>query len=275
LARTQSHTAPSNSSFSCYLTEIDQAPLLTAVEERELATRVMVGDPVARDHLARANLRLVVRIAREYLGKGLPMEDLIAEGNVGLLRAVEGFDPTAGTRFSTYASYWIKQSIRGSLTKTGHTVRLPQYMTTLLANWRRTEAVLRDELGHDPAPREVATRLGLSPRQAKAVVQAQKAIASRASGGPSEEMNSFDMLADEGGVDPAEQLATADGIRAALGSLDRLAEREATILRLRFGLGEEEPATLKMIGERLGLTRERVRQLQDEALDALRRQFNA
>jgi len=275
LTRTLSHPVPANSGLSCYLSEIDQAPLLTAAEERELAGRVMDGDPVARDHLARANLRLVVRIAREYLGKGLPMEDLIAEGNVGLLRAVEGFDPSAGTRFSTYASYWIKQSIRGSLTKTGHTVRLPQYMATLLANWRRTEAALRDELGHDPAPSVVAARLGVTARQAKAIAQAQKAICSRASGGPSDDTNAFELLADDEESDPAEKLALADGIRAALGSLDRLTEREATILRLRFGLGEEEPATLKMIGERLGLTRERVRQLQDEALDSLRRQLTA
>lgn len=157
--------------FASYLSEIDRTPLLSAAGERELAKRIATGDVEARDELARANLRLVVSIARQYSGRGLPLEDLIAEGNVGLLRAVEGFDPGAGTRFSTYAAFWVRQAVRVALNKYGHAVRLPQYMGVLLPKWRRAEAALRDSLGRDPSAAEVATELGLKRGQARAVAK--------------------------------------------------------------------------------------------------------
>src|SRR5262245_5217610 len=136
--------------LTAYFHDINQTSLLSAGEERELAWRVDAGDAEARDHMVRANLRLVVSIAVRYAGRGLPLEDLIAEGNLGLLRAVEGFDPSLGLRFSTYASYWIKQSIKRAVINTGKTVRIPAYMNELMIKWRRATAKLQEELGRTP-----------------------------------------------------------------------------------------------------------------------------
>src|SRR3989454_12212012 len=144
------------SPLETYLREINETPLLKAEEEKELAYRIEEGDNQARDHLVRANLRLVVNIARSYIGKGLSLQDLIAEGNLGLLRAVEGFDPTMNTRFSTYASFWIKQSIKRALVNTAKTIRIPAYMVELLSKWRRASAKLQDELGRAPTQEEIA-----------------------------------------------------------------------------------------------------------------------
>src|SRR5580700_11351121 len=153
-----------------YLREINETPLLKPDEEKQLAYRIEEGDSEARDHLARANLRLVVNIARSYAGKGLGLQDLIAEGNLGLLRAVEGFDPSMNTRFSTYASYWIKQSIKRAVINTGKTIRIPAYMNELLVKWRRATAKLQDDLGRPPTQEEVATSLNL-PRKKLAIIK--------------------------------------------------------------------------------------------------------
>jgi RNA polymerase primary sigma factor len=260
--------------MDCYLREIDRTPLLNAEQEHTLALKVVTGDSQARDELARANLRLVVRIAREYVGRGLPLEDLISEGNIGLMRAVEGFDPSAGTRFSTYASFWVKQSIRVALNKGGYAVRLPQYVGTLMTKWRRTENQLRDQLGREPEREEIAAELGLSKRQVQAVLKAQKAVAT-SRGARSEETDLADLLPDARSAAPDEILADADDARVAMGTLNNLGEREATILKLRFGLEGDEPATLQEVGEKLGLTRERVRQLERESLAILRRSVAA
>ena len=147
------------SPLETYLREINETALLTADEEKDLARRIGVGDTAARDRMVRANLRLVVNIARGYTGKGLALQDLIEEGNLGLLRAVEGFDPNMNTRFSTYGSYWIKQSIKRALVNTGKTIRIPAYMVELLSKWRRATAQLNDELGRPPTPEEVARLL--------------------------------------------------------------------------------------------------------------------
>ena len=154
-----------SSPLQIYLQDINDTPLLSADEERELADRVAAGDPYAREHMVKANLRLVVNIARGYLGKGLNLEDLIEEGNLGLMRAVEGFDGMMETRFSTYASYWIKQSIRRSVMNNGKPIRLPAYMVSLLSKWRRATAVLTDRLGRAPTPEEVGKALKLSKKK--------------------------------------------------------------------------------------------------------------
>ena len=149
------------SPLETYLREINETPLLTADQEKQLAYRIEDGDNEARDQMVRANLRLVVNIAREYTGKGLALQDLIEEGNLGLLRAVEGFDPSMNTRFSTYASYWIKQSIKRALVNTAKTIRIPAYMVELLAKWRRASAKLQEELGRIPTHEEIVRSLEL------------------------------------------------------------------------------------------------------------------
>jgi RNA polymerase primary sigma factor len=264
------HTTTSRDSD---LAEIYSTPLLTQEEEHALATRVAAGDAGARDHLARANLRLVVHIARDYAGKGLALDDLIAEGNLGLMRAVEGFDPGAGTRFSTYAAYWVKQSMRVALNKTGHAVRLPQYVGTMMGAWRVAETELQDELGRGPSRAEVDGRLGLSARMARIVEQAQKASMSGGHVGGDMDLGEFDVA----GLTPAPDAGAtaADDLRVALGAMDGLGGRDAMVLRMRFGLDGGEPATLREIGEKLGLTRERVRQIERGALDTLREQLSA
>src|SRR3954447_19507888 len=153
------------SPLETYLREINETPLLNADEEKQLAYRIEDGDSEARDHMVRANLRLVVNIARSYAGKGLTLQDLIAEGNLGLLRAVEGFDPAMNTRFSTYASYWIKQSIKRAVINTGKTIRIPAYMNELLVKWRRATLKLQEELGRTPTQEEIAGSMHLSKKK--------------------------------------------------------------------------------------------------------------
>src|SRR5438270_825309 len=158
------------SPLETYLREINETPLLSPDEEKQLAYRIEEGDNEARDQMVRANLRLVVNIARSYTGKGLGLQDLIEEGNLGLLRAVEGFDPSMNTRFSTYASYWIKQSIKRAVINTGKTIRIPAYMNELLVKWRRATARLQDELGRPPTHEEIALHLKL-PRKKLAIIR--------------------------------------------------------------------------------------------------------
>lgn len=261
--------------FDAYLSELDRTPLLTAEDERELGERVADGDIEARDHMVRANLRLVVNIARQYTGRGLPLEDLIAEGNMGLLRAVEGFDPYAGTRFSTYAGWWVKQSIRKALFSAGRVTRLPAYVAGLVSKWRRMAAEMQDDHGRIPDDADVAARLGLTAKQTKAV---QKALKVYACGPTGEDVDATwlgEAVADERSAAPDEALAGAEVLAAAMRSLNRLEEREASVLRMRFGLDGVEPRTLREIGEVLGYTRERVRQIEAAALAKLRAQVGA
>src|SRR5438067_1541561 len=161
-----------SSPLQIYLQDINNTPLLSAEEERELSERVAGGDPSAREHMVKANLRLVVNIARGYLGKGLSLEDLIEEGNLGLMRAVEGFDGQMETRFSTYASYWIKQSIRRAVMNNGKPIRLPAYMVSLLSKWKRASSVLAERLGRVPTPDEIGKALRLSKRKIGIVAKA-------------------------------------------------------------------------------------------------------
>src|SRR5271167_4902732 len=166
MTRPRRQKSPSvQSPLETYLREINETALLNAAQEKELAYRIETGDAEARDRMVRANLRLVVNIARGYTGKGLGLQDLIEEGNLGLLRAVEGFDPAMGTRFSTYASYWIKQSIKRALINSAKTIRIPAYMVELLSKWRRASARLTEELGRSPTPEEIARVLGLAKKK--------------------------------------------------------------------------------------------------------------
>jgi len=253
-----------------YLREINETALLTAREEKELSNRISNGEKEARDRMVRANLRLVVNIARAYTGKGLPLQDLIEEGNLGLLRAVEGFDPDMNTRFSTYASYWIKQSIKRALINSAKTIRIPAYMVELLSKWRRATAKLDDELGRPPTQEEVAKELGL-PKKKLSIVRAAIQLYNTTPQTDDDESGwtMSDMVADERVKGPEDELLDTDNLKHVFRMLDTMDPREATILRMRFGLDDSEPRTLKEIGESLGLTRERVRQIENEALKKL------
>ena len=220
--------------------------------------------------MVKANLRLVVNIARGYLGKGLSLEDLIEEGNLGLMRAVEGFDGMMETRFSTYASYWIKQSIRRAVMNNGKPIRLPAYMVSLLSKWKRATR-LADRLGRAPTPEEVGKALRLSKKKIGIVAKAIRVnnltphTESREDEGPALD----DVLTDDRSKGPEIQLIEADDLDRIFERLDELEDREATVIRMRFGLEPYSPMTLREVGENLGLTRERVRQLENQALQKL------
>ncbi|HEX5270804.1 MAG TPA: RNA polymerase sigma factor RpoD/SigA [Gemmataceae bacterium] len=267
----RSRKSSAQSPLETYLREINETPLLTAAQEKDLARRIWDGDNSARDCMVRANLRLVVNIARNYVGKGLDLPDLIEEGNLGLLRAVEGFDPSMNTRFSTYAGYWIKQSIKRALINTGKTIRIPAYMAQLLTEWRRATAELQEDLGRPPTQEEVAAHMNLPRRKLNLIKKAIRIYNAAPQADPTEEGQTIDATVMDVRVKtPDETLIETDDVRQVLALLGRMGEREATVLRLRFGLDGGEPRTLKEIGERLGLTRERVRQIEREALVALR-----
>jgi RNA polymerase primary sigma factor len=263
------------SPLETYLREINETALLSSGDEQTLAVAIGEGDAHARDRMVRANLRLVVNIARGYTGKGLTLQDLIEEGNLGLLRAVEGFDPAVGTRFSTYASYWIKQSIKRALINSAKTIRIPAYMVELLSKWRRASSRLTEELGRTPTPEEIARVLGLPRKKLPIIKKAIRIYNLTPQTDQAEAGWSLgEMVMDERIRSPEDELVESDNLAHVLQRLDVMDHREATVLRMRFGLDDNEPRTLKEIGESLGLTRERVRQIETEALDKLATAIN-
>ena len=258
--------------YSLYLREIGEVALLTFDEEVALAARIKRGDDEARNQLIKANLRLVVRIAREYDGYGLPLLDLINEGNLGLIRAVDKFDPSKGAKFSTYSSWWIKQSIRRSLSNQSKTIRLPIHMVDKLSRMRRAASKLQDILGREPTDDELAGELG----KTEAEVAFMKRVGTQTVS-LDEPVNTNDSLrleekvADERADDPYEALALQASLKLLSQSLTKLNARESEILRCRFGLDGEKEKTLEEVGLKFGVTRERIRQLQNMALKRLRK----
>jgi RNA polymerase primary sigma factor len=253
-----------------YLADINEVPLLTADQEIELSKRVQRGDLAAREHMIRANLRLVVSIAKNYVNRGLAFMDLIEEGNIGLMKAVEKFDPKAGCRFSTYATWWIKQGIRRSLVNTVKTVRVPSYMSEIVSRWKATAMELTYRLGRQPTSAEIAEELQL-PESNWDVVRDTVLANSQ----PVHSMNEdaaavfTEALEDTRTRTPEDEILSAMELGRMKELLEMLDSRESRILKLRFGIGSGEPMTLKAIGKRFGLTRERVRQMEQQALDKL------
>lgn len=268
--RKQPRARPPLTPLEIYFREINRTPLLSADEEKELAHRIQAGDQQARDLMVCANLRLVVRLACRYNRRGCALEDLISEGNIGLVKAADRFNPSRNTRFSTYAFYWIRLAIQQVL-NTVKIIRLSNHMITLCSKWSRAAAVLQTELGRMPTEAEVADRLDLAPKRVPAIQHALhiSRMEPRSVEGDGE-TSLGDHLLDTRARGP-DLSAGETEIRHQLGELlTELSEREAGVLRLRFGLDTNEAHTLQAIAARMGITRERVRQIEQRALDKLR-----
>lgn len=242
-------------------------PLLTADEEKDLAGHVRIGDMAAREQMIRANLRLVVSIAKNYMNRGLSFMDLIEEGNIGLLKAVERFNPAEECRFSTYATWWIKQSIRRALVNTSKTVRIPSYMVEMVTKWKNASMELTYQLGRQPTPTEVAEILNIPADQERLIKRVMRA---NQTSGQAVSLDNLlqgtDSLEDRRSAAPDVEVLREAEIERIQEFLDALDERQQLVIRRRFGLENTEKKTLKEIGEELGLTRERVRQIEKEAI---------
>ena len=265
----------SRANLAVYFSEIARIPLLTAAEETALARRVQAGDEAAKQKMTEANLRLVVQIARRYRNRGLPLPDLIEEGNIGLLRAVEKFDPDRGTRFSTYATWWIRQAVTRALANQARTIRLPVHVEMLLGRYSKEHKRLTQELGRTPTPGELATALGTSEDQVAELEELRLQPLSLDRPATPDLPRLRDIIPDAS-ADPTTTLTRLFRARADLVAVfDDLAPNERAVLRRRFGLEGDEPETLEAIGQRMGYSRERIRQIEASGLRKLRALLNA
>jgi RNA polymerase primary sigma factor len=263
------------SNLQLYLNEIRQTPLLTIAEEIKLAARIKRGDKAARDHMIKANLRLVVKIAYDYNQMGLPLMDLISEGNLGLIKAVERFDPAKGGKLSTYAAWWIKQSMKRALANQSKTIRLPVHLVDKISRMRKAIAKLTDEYGREPSTEEVAAEMQIPTNKVALlkIVSVRPASLDAPVGEDSDSATLGDLVGDDNTVAPDDGLGAKnlkENLRAMVDSLD---PREASILKLRFGLDGENELTLEEVGKKFKVTRERIRQLEYLALGKIRRQL--
>jgi len=262
-----------------YLKEIDEASLLTVEQEHSLGKLVVEeNDPQAREQLVRSNLRLVVNIAKKYVGRGMSLGDLIEEGNLGLIKAVDYFDPDYGTRFSTYAAWWIKQSIKRALLANVQPVHIPTYMVALMNQWRHTTAELQNRLGRTLDVEEMAEIMHLPLRKAKIIHHIVEILSSvkDTSGSDNADDNQVleETLQDQNAGKPEDTLVADEERTKVLGLLNEIEPREADVLRSHYGLDGRKPMTLKQIGKKVGLTRERIRQIQRSALTKLYEYMN-
>jgi RNA polymerase primary sigma factor len=260
-----------------YLRELKEVDLLTPAEEKTLGWQIINDEcPEAKERMITANLRLVVSISKNYAHRGLPLSDLIEEGNIGLIKAVEGFDPAQGARFSTYASWWIKQAIKRTLINAVQPIHIPAYMVELIARWKQTSRKLEERLGRQATIQELATEMGLPVKKLLIVRRAVKAYHAPSQApvkGDGEDADLGDMFEDTRTTAPEQDVERKEDFSTILKLLDSIDERDARVLRLRFGLEGKEALTLKQIGQEVGLTRERVRQIEVEALKKLHQQL--
>jgi RNA polymerase primary sigma factor len=263
-----------DNAFGLYLREIGREKLLTPEEEIRLAGRIKRGDKAARERMITANLRLVVKLATDYANLGLPLLDLVSEGNIGLMKAVERFDPQKGGKLSTYAAWWIKQSIKRALANQGKTIRVPVHQIEKIAKIRRLIERLTVEFGREPTDEELADEVGLSAPQISALKSSgiQPTSLDAPIGKDDGETLFGDMISDESAEDPLEYLEEKDARVMLEGVLKVLTARERDIIKLRYGLGGGRERTLEEIGTKLGITRERIRQIQMGALKKMRRE---
>ncbi len=258
--------------YSLYLREVGQSKLLTPQEEIELAARIKAGDESARERMIKSNLRLVVKIARDYEDFGLPLLDLINEGNIGLMKAVERFDPAKGAKFSTYSSWWIKQSIKRALANQSKTIRLPVHMVDKIAKMRRVVNKLTEVLGREPSDEEVGEEMGMKTRRVRLMrLSAMRPTSLDQPIGEDESNVMGDIVQDEHAVNAYEDLEKKTMTAMITDLVKHLDNREASILRYRFGLDGGKEKTLEQVGKKFGVTRERIRQLQNSALLKLRK----
>lgn len=260
------------SSLDIYLKQISEIPLISVDEEIELAKKISKGDDEARKKMITANLRLVVKIAQDYSNIGLSLLDLINEGNIGLMKAVERFDPSKGGKLSTYASWWIKQSIKRALANQSKTIRLPVHMVDRVTQIRRITQQLSEKLGREPSDEELAEEMKIPVSRITHLKSVSKKPASLDSPINDEDGSSLgDLVPDEKSTSPLEKLQSKSLVGDVDKVLSTLEPREADIIRLRFGLEGRDPKTLEEVGEQIGITRERVRQLQEQAIRQLRK----
>jgi len=258
--------------IKAYLREIGKIPLLTQEQEAELAARVQEGDSEARAAMIKSNLRLVVKIAHDYANLGLPLLDLISEGNIGLIHAVERFDVAKGAKLSTYAAWWIRQSVKRALANQGKTIRLPIHLANKVSKMRRVSLQMSDELGREPTDDELGEEIGLASgriSRLKAIAGRLASLDAPVSDNDARELG--EIISDDAAQNPFELLRNKDLHSEVDGLVDVLNERERTILSSRFGLDGAKPMTLEEVGRKFGVTRERIRQLQNTALSKLRR----
>jgi RNA polymerase primary sigma factor len=269
----------SDDSVRLYLREIGKIPLLSAEEELALAQKVVAGDKRAKDQMAEANMRLVVSIAKRYSGRGLDFLDLIQEGNTGLLRAVEKFDPDKGFKFSTYATWWIRQAITRAIADQARTIRIPVHMVETINKLLRTQRRMTQELNREPTIEELAKELEMEPEKVEYVMKIKQDIHSLDAGvgrdGDDEDSVLGDFIEDEDAKSPEETAASQLLKEQVQEILDALSEREQKIIKMRFGLEDGKQHTLEEVGQEFSVTRERIRQIEAKALAKLRKHKDA
>ncbi len=269
----QSDSAVVDDPVKVHLKEIGRIPLLSAEEEINIAERITSGDQAARDRLIEANLRLVVSIAKHYVGRGMPFMDLIQEGYIGLIKAVEKFDHTKGYKFSTYATWWIRQSISRAIADQSRTIRIPVHMVETITRIKKAQNYLLHKNGHEPTIEEVAKELNMQPERVREIVRiAQDPVSLEAPIGEEEDSFLGDFIPDEDApapIDSAMQSVFKDELDKALNTLP---ERERDVLKFRYGIGSDRSHTLEEVGREFKVTRERIRQIEAKALRKLRQQ---